>query len=87
MVLVSAPTGTGKTRSVLAPAAVLWGGPRWWLAPRTTCSACRTTPSRPSALIDLRPDYDATYPGVTSMSFDPTKMITTPDQAVTAATR
>lgn len=26
--LVSAPTETGKTRGVLAPAAVLWAGPR-----------------------------------------------------------
>lgn len=37
MVLVSAPTGTGKTRSVLAPAAVLWRGPRLSSVPRTTC--------------------------------------------------
>ena len=39
----------------------------------------------PKALIDLRPDYDADYPGIDMMSFDPTKLISTPDQAVTAA--
>ena len=39
----------------------------------------------PNALIDLRPDYEATYPDIPMMSFDPTKTIHTPDQAVTAA--
>ena len=86
MVLVSAPTGTGKTRSVLAPAAVLWGGPA--VVVSTKDDLFQLVAQRrygPQALIDLRPDYDATYPGVDAMSFDPTKMITTPDQAVTAA--
>ncbi len=86
MVLVSAPTGTGKTRSVLAPAAVLWGGPAVVVSSKDDLfQLVAQRRYGPSALIDLRPDYDATYPGVTSMSFDPTKMITTPDQAVTAA--
>jgi type IV secretion system protein VirD4 len=86
MVLVSAPTGTGKTRSVLAPAAVLWGGPAVVVSSKDDLfQLVAQRRYGPQALIDLRPDYDATYPGVTSMSFDPTKMITTPDQAVTAA--
>ncbi|WP_241474049.1 type IV secretory system conjugative DNA transfer family protein [Mycolicibacterium neoaurum] len=86
MVLVSAPTGTGKTRSVLAPATVLWGGPAVVVSSKDDLfQLVAQRRYGPSALIDLRPDYDATYPGVTSMSFDPTKMITTPDQAVTAA--
>lgn len=86
MVLVSAPTGTGKTRSVLAPATVLWGGPAVVVSSKDDLfQLVAQRRYGPSALIDLRPDYDATYPSVTSMSFDPTKMITTPDQAVTAA--
>ena len=86
MVLVSAPTGTGKTRSVLAPAAVLWGGPAVVVSSKDDLfQLVAQRRYGPQALIDLRPDYDATYPGVTAMSFDPTKMITTPDQAVTAA--
>ncbi|MCG7594729.1 type IV secretory system conjugative DNA transfer family protein [Mycobacterium sp. PSTR-4-N] len=86
MVLVSAPTGTGKTRSVLAPAAVLWTGPAVVVSSKDDLfQLVAQRRSGPQALIDLRPDYDATYPGVQAMSFDPTKMITTPDQAVTAA--
>lgn len=86
MVLVSAPTGTGKTRSVLAPAAVLWGGPAVVVSSKDDLfQLVAQRRYGPMALIDLRPDYDATYPGVEAMSFDPTKMITTPDQAVTAA--
>lgn len=86
MVLVSAPTGTGKTRSVLAPAAVLWGGPAVVVSSKDDLfQLVAQRRYGPQALIDLRPDYDATYPGVEAMSFDPTKMITTPDQAVTAA--
>ncbi|OPX07373.1 type IV secretory system conjugative DNA transfer family protein [Mycobacterium sp. AT1] len=86
MVLVSAPTGTGKTRSVLAPAAVLWRGPAVVVSSKDDLfQLVAQRRYGPHALIDLRPDYDATYPGVTAMSFDPTKMISTPDQAVTAA--
>ena len=86
MVLVSAPTGTGKTRSVLAPAAVLCTGPAVVVSSKDDLfQLVAQRRSGPQALIDLRPDYDATYPGVQAMSFDPTKMITTPDQAVTAA--
>ncbi|MGY4646225.1 type IV secretory system conjugative DNA transfer family protein [Mycobacterium sp. URHB0021] len=86
MVLVSAPTGAGKTRSVLAPAAVLWTGPVVVVSSKDDLfQLVAQRRFGPQALIDLRPDYDATYPGITAMSFDPTKMITTPDQAVTAA--
>jgi type IV secretion system protein VirD4 len=85
-VLVSAPTGTGKTRSVLVPAAVLWGGPAVIVSSKDDLfQLVAQRRYGPSALIDLRPDYDADYPGIAMMSFDPTKMITTPDQAVTAA--
>jgi type IV secretion system protein VirD4 len=86
MVLVSAPTGTGKTRSVLAPAAVLWGGPAVVVSSKDDLyQLVAQRRYGPQALIDLRPDYDAEYPGISMMAFDPTTMITTPDQAVTAA--
>lgn len=86
MVLVSAPTGTGKTRSVLAPAAVLWGGPAVVISSKDDLfQLVAQRRYGPQILIDLRPDYDAQYPGVDAASFDPTKLITTPDQAVTAA--
>lgn len=85
-VLVSAPTGAGKTRSVLAPAAVLWGGPAVVVSSKDDLfQLVAQRRYGPQALIDLRPDYDADYPGIATMSFDPTRMITTPDQAVTAA--
>lgn len=86
-VLVSAPTETGKTRGVLAPAAVMWGGPAvcvsskddlMWLVSQRRYG--------PKQVIDLRPDYSPVYPAdIAVRSFDPTAMIRTPDQAVTAA--
>ena len=85
-VLVSGPTGRGKTRRILAPAAVLWGGPAVVVSSKDDLfQLVMERRYGPKALIDLRPDYDADYPGVDMMSFDPTKLISTPDQAVTAA--
>ncbi len=85
-VLVSAPTETGKTRRVLAPAAVLWGGPVVVVSSKDDLmQLVMTRRYGPSALVDLRPDYHADYPGVPARSFDPTALISTPDQAVTAA--
>jgi type IV secretory system conjugative DNA transfer VirD4/TraG family protein len=85
-VLVSAPTEMGKTRRVLAPAAVLWGGPAVVVSSKDDLfQLVMQRRYGPTALIDLRPDYDAAYPDIEMMSFDPTKLITTPDQAVTAA--
>jgi TraM recognition site of TraD and TraG/Type IV secretory system Conjugative DNA transfer len=85
-VLVSAPTETGKTRGVLAPAAVLWTGPAIIVSSKDDLfQLVMQRRFGPNALIDLRPDYDASYPDIPMMSFDPTKMIHTPDQAVTAA--
>lgn len=87
-VLVSAPTETGKTTGVLAPAAVLWGGPAvcvsskddlMWLVSQRRWG--------PKQVIDLRPDYSPVYPSeIEVRSFDPTALISTPDQAVTTAT-
>ncbi len=84
MVLVSAPTETGKTRRVLAPAAVLWGGPVVTLSSKDDLfQLVSQRRYGPHALVDLRPDYEATYPGITVTSFDPIKLITSPDRAVT----
>lgn len=85
-VLVSGPTEIGKTRRVLAPAAVLWGGPAVVVSSKDDLfQLVMQRRYGPKALIDLRPDYDATYPDIQMMSFDPTRLISTPDQAVTAA--
>lgn len=86
-VLVSGPSGIGKTSTVLAPAAVLWtAGPVVIVGPKDDLmELVMQRRYGPSALIDLRPDYEADYPGVEQLSFDPTKLISTPDQAVTIA--
>jgi type IV secretory pathway TraG/TraD family ATPase VirD4 len=85
--LVSAPTETGKTRGVLAPAAVLWGGPAVCVSPKDDLLwlVCQRRYG-PKQVIDLRPDYSPVYPGDAEVrAFDPTALISTPDQAVTVA--
>ncbi len=85
-VLVSAPTETGKSRSVLAPAALLWPGPAIIISSKDDLfQLVMQRRYGPQALIDLRPDYEATYPQIQLLGFDPTKLIYTPDAAVTAA--
>ena len=85
-VLVSGPTEIGKTRRVLAPATVLWGGPAVVVSSKDDLfQLVMQRRYGPRALIDLRPDYAADYPDITMMSFDPTQLIRTPDQAVTLA--
>ena len=84
-VLVSAPTETGKTRGVLAPAAVLWGGPAVCVSSKDDLMwlVCQRRWG-PKQVIDLRPDYSPVYPADAQVrSFDPTALISTPDQAVT----
>lgn len=85
--LASAPTETGKTRGVLAPAAVLWGGPAVCVSSKDDLMwlVCQRRWG-PKQIIDLRPDYSPVYPPDAEVrSFDPTALITTPDQAVTTA--
>jgi len=85
--LVSAPTETGKTRAVLAPATVLWGGPAVCVSSKDDLMwlVCQRRWG-PKQVIDLRPDYSPVYPADAQVrSFDPTALISTPDQAVTAA--
>lgn len=85
-VLVSAPTETGKTRRILAPAAVLWRGPAVVVSPKDDLlQLVQQRRYGPRAVIDFRPDYDADYPDMDVLSFDPTTLIGTPDQAVTIA--
>lgn len=85
-VLVSAPTETGKSRAVLAPAAVLWPGPAIIISSKDDLfQLVMQRRYGPNALIDLRPDYEASYPQIPLLGFDPTRLIRTPDQAVTAA--
>jgi type IV secretion system protein VirD4 len=85
--LVSAPTETGKTFGVLAPAAVLWGGPAVCVSSKD--DLMRLVCQRrwgPKQVIDLRPDYSPVYPADAEVcSFDPTALVSTPDQAVTTA--
>ena len=86
-ILVSAPTETGKTRGVLAPASVLWGGPAVCVSSKDDLMwlVCQRRWG-PKQVIDLRPDYSPVYPPDAQVrSFDPTALITTPDQAVTVA--
>lgn len=86
-ILVSAPTETGKTTGVLAPASVLWGGPAVCVSSKDDLMwlVCQRRWG-PKQVIDLRPDYSPVYPTDAEVrSFDPTALIRTPDQAVTTA--
>ncbi|ORV08032.1 type IV secretory system conjugative DNA transfer family protein [Mycolicibacterium fallax] len=86
-VLVSAPTETGKTRRILAPAAVLWDGPAVVVSSKD--DLMQYVMERrwgPKALIDLRPITDPVYPlDVGPRGFDPTVSIDTPYEALTVA--
>ena len=85
-VLVSGPTEIGKSRRIrcrqrCCGAALVFVSSKDTELQLLSARRC----FGPSALIDLRPDYDADYFGVDNLAFDPTTLITTPDQAVTAA--
>lgn len=86
-VLVSAPTETGKTRRVLAPAAVLWGGPAVVVSSKD--DLLQYVMERrwgPKALIDMRPLSAPVYPqDLEIFSYDPTASIFTPHEALTVA--
>lgn len=90
-VRLSGPTGIGKTRRLLAPAIVKWGGveggPAVVVSPKDDLMelVCERRWG-PKAVIDLRPDYAPVYPpGVEVITFDPTTAITTPGEALTVA--
>jgi hypothetical protein len=86
-VLVSAPTETGKTRRILAPAAVLWGGPAVVVSPKD--DLLQYVLERrwgPMALIDLRPIRMPVYPeDLKPFSYDPTLTTCTPHEALAVA--
>lgn len=86
-VLVSAPTEAGKTRRLLAPAAVLWGGPAVVVSPRD--DLLQYVVERrwgPMALIDMRAIPTPVYPeGLEAFSYDPTVMTCTVQDALTVA--
>lgn len=86
-VLVSAPTETGKTRRVLAPAAVLWGGPAVVVSSKD--DLMQYVMERrwgPKTVIDLRPIAAPAHPeGLETCIYDPTANIFTPQEALTVA--
>ena len=85
--LISAPTETGKTRRLLAPAAVLWNGPACVVSSKDDLmQLVMERRFGPKALIDLRPIATPVYPdGVDPLSFDPTVSIDSPAEALTVA--
>lgn len=86
-VLITAPTETGKTRRVMAPAAVLWGGPTVVVSSKDDLmQLVMERRFGPKQLIDLRPIADPLYPdGVERTVYDPTANIFTPYEALTVA--
>lgn len=86
-ILVSAPTETGKTRRILAPAAVLWGGPAVVVSSKDDLMQyVMERRYGPRALVDLRPIPMPVYPeGVRMLTYDPTMAILTPYEALTVA--
>jgi Type IV secretory system Conjugative DNA transfer len=86
-VLISAPTETGKTRRLLAPAAVLWGGPAVVVSSKDDLmQLVMQRRYGPKALVDLRPIASPVYPiGVEPTVYDPTANIFTPYEALTVA--
>jgi len=84
--LLSGPTEVGKT-TLMAATTVLWGSAAVCVSSKDDLM-WRVCERRwgPKQVIDLRPDYSAVFPPDADIrSFDPTAMIRTPDQAVTAA--
>lgn len=86
-VLITAPTETGKTRRLLAPAAVLWGGPAVVVSSKDDLmQLVMQRRYGPKALVDLRPIASPVYPhGVEPVIYDPTANIFTPYEALTVA--
>ena len=85
--LITAPTETGKTRRLLAPATVLWGGPAVVVSSKDDLmQLVMQRRYGPKALVDLRPIVSPVYPlGVEPAIYDPTANIFTPYEALTVA--
>lgn len=85
---ISAPTRTGKTRRLLAPAAVLHPGPVVAVSSKEDLAELVLLRRNvgPTGVIDLRPEKTLVWPhGVRSMVSDPTMSITSADEALTVA--
>lgn len=85
---ISAPTRTGKTRRLLAPAAVLHPGPLVSVSSKEDLAelVLMRRNTGPTGVIDLRPQKTLVWPqGVRSMVSDPTMAITCADDALTVA--
>jgi TraM recognition site of TraD and TraG len=87
-IAISAPTRTGKTRRILAPAAVLHPGPVVCVSSKEDLAELVLTKRGLglTAVIDLRPQKTLAWPvGVRTMVTDPTRSITAPEEALTVA--
>jgi hypothetical protein len=87
-VAISAPTRTGKTRRILAPAAVLHPGPAVCVSSKEDLAELVLTKRclGVTGVIDLRPEKTLVWPaGVRPMVTDPTRPITSPHEALTVA--
>ncbi|WP_048891981.1 type IV secretory system conjugative DNA transfer family protein [Mycobacterium heckeshornense] len=85
---ISAPTRTGKTRRILAPAAVVHPGPVVCVSSKEDLAELVLTRryNGPIGVIDLRPQKTMVWPAnVRRMVTDPTAAITTADEALTVA--
>ena len=87
-VCISAPTRTGKTRRILAPAAVLHPGPAVCVSSKEDLAELVLTRRSfgTTGLVDLRPEKTLVWPaGVRPMVTDPTRAIRNGDDALTVA--
>ncbi|BBY96372.1 hypothetical protein MGALJ_60410 (plasmid) [Mycobacterium gallinarum] len=85
---ISAPTRTGKTRRLLAPAAVMHPGPLVAVSSKEDLAelVLMRRGLGPTGVIDLRPEKTLIWPqGVRSMVSDPTMSITSADEVLTVA--
>lgn len=88
--LVSGPTGVGKSRRVLAPAAAMWQGPAVVVSSKDDLMQLvhtRRAPEGEAYVLDLRPvSGEALYPpGITRVRIDPTALICDQEDAVRVA--
>ena len=87
-IVVSAPTRTGKTRRILAPAAILHPGPFVGVSSKPDLAELVITKRcmGVTGVIDLRPEQTEVWPdGVRRMVTDPTRTITDAHEALTVA--
>ena len=85
---ISAPTRTGKTRRIIAPAAIVHPGPAVCVSSKEDLAELVLTRrfNGPAGVIDLRPQKTLVWPAnVRRMVTDPTSAITSADEALTVA--